>query len=133
MTHLNWREDGYCKGGDLLGIIRVGDMIYFQDYEWYEGLKDGDLKEETLKEKAILEGSWGMRIEKERIFALEEYWWGKKDDEESSEDACSNYLPNDEGINDDNDAIQASQESFDDHEPKNNDDDIGDIDDYLIP
>ncbi|GKB34421.1 hypothetical protein Tco_0879363 [Tanacetum coccineum] len=57
---------------------------------------------------------------------------GKKDDEESSKDAWSNYLPNDEGINDDNDAIQASQEWFDDHEPKNDDDDIRDIDDYLI-
>ncbi|GJZ73688.1 hypothetical protein Tco_0637834 [Tanacetum coccineum] len=55
----NWKEDGYCNGGNLPGMIQVGNMVYFQNYEWYEGLEDGDLKEEALKEKAILEGSWG--------------------------------------------------------------------------
>ncbi|GJS82929.1 hypothetical protein Tco_0749470 [Tanacetum coccineum] len=97
-------------------MIRVGNMIYFQDYEWYEGLEDGDLKEENLKEKAILEGSWGHENRKgknlcswlkesfsnyheldyEFMLKLKEYWWGKKEEEESSEDAWSNYLPNDE-------------------------------------
>ncbi|GKE37483.1 hypothetical protein Tco_1460888, partial [Tanacetum coccineum] len=63
---------------------------------------------------------------------LEEYLRGKKDDEESSEDSWSNNLPNDD--NDDNDAIQANQEWFDDHEPmEGDDDDIGDLADYLIP
>ncbi|GKC38572.1 hypothetical protein Tco_1050956 [Tanacetum coccineum] len=52
---------------------------------------------------------------------------GKKEEEESSENAWSNYLPND-----DNDAIQATQERFDNHEPMEDDDDIGDLDDYLI-
>ncbi|GKE68250.1 hypothetical protein Tco_1526322, partial [Tanacetum coccineum] len=49
----------------------------------------------------------------------------------TSDDAWINYLPND-----DNDAIQANQERFDDHEPMeddDDDDDIGDLDDYLIP
>ncbi|GJU45596.1 hypothetical protein Tco_1202862 [Tanacetum coccineum] len=111
-------------------MIRVGNLIYFQDYEWYEGLEDGDLKEENLKEKAILEGSWGHKNRKgknlyswlkesfgnyheldyELMLKLEEYWWGKKEEEESSEDAWSNYLPRDD-----------------------DDDDIGDLDDYLIP
>nr|GEU28599.1 hypothetical protein [Tanacetum cinerariifolium] len=58
---------------------------------------------------------------------------GKKEEEESSEGAWRNYLPNYEGINDDNNAIQANQEWFDDHEPMEDDDDIGDLDDYLIP
>ncbi|GJR02851.1 putative reverse transcriptase domain-containing protein [Tanacetum coccineum] len=63
------------------------------------------------------------------MMKTEEYWWGKKEEEESSEDAWSNYLPND-----DNDEIQADQERFDDHEPmEDDDDDIGDLDDYLIP
>ncbi|GJW83042.1 hypothetical protein Tco_0156187 [Tanacetum coccineum] len=62
-----------------------------------------------------------------RIIQVEEYWWGKKEEEESSENAWSNYLPND-----DNDAIQATQERFDNHEPMEDDDDIGDLDDYLI-
>ncbi|GJW57838.1 hypothetical protein Tco_0104569 [Tanacetum coccineum] len=68
-------------------------------------------------------------LDYELMMKLEEYWWGKKDDEEPSEDAWSNNLPND-----DNDAIQANQERFDDHEPmEGDDDDIGDLDDYLIP
>ncbi|GKC79779.1 hypothetical protein Tco_1130553, partial [Tanacetum coccineum] len=46
-----------CNGGNLSGMIRVGNMTYFQNYEWYEGLEDGDLKDEALKEKAIFEGS----------------------------------------------------------------------------
>ncbi|GKE10659.1 hypothetical protein Tco_1414210, partial [Tanacetum coccineum] len=37
-------------------------------------------------------------------------------------------------INNKNDAIQANQEWFDDHEPiEDDDDDIRDLDDYLIP
>ncbi|GJT81514.1 ribonuclease H-like domain-containing protein [Tanacetum coccineum] len=109
----NWKEDRYCNGGNLPEMIQVGNMVYFQNYEWYEGLEDGDLKEEASKEKAILEGSWGQ---------------GKKEEEESREDAWSNYF-----LNDDNDAIQANQERFDDHEPmKDDDNDIGDLDDYLI-
>ncbi|GKC19725.1 hypothetical protein Tco_1021875 [Tanacetum coccineum] len=150
----NWREDGYCNGGDLPGIIRVGNMVYFQDYEWYEGLEDGSLKEEALKKKLYWKDHGDMRIEKEKIFALKE--------KESSEDAWSNYLPNDKwehrkdttyiksnvnsnydaynnvcqmfrnraGINNDNDAIQANQEWFDEHEPmEDDDDDMGDLDD----
>ncbi|GKB97585.1 hypothetical protein Tco_0983722, partial [Tanacetum coccineum] len=158
-------EDRYCNGGDLPGMIRVGNMVYFQDYEWYEGLEDGDLKEETLNEKSILKGSWGHEnrrgknfcswlkeifrdyheLDYELMLKLKEYWWAKKEEEESSEDAWSNYLPDDEwkhyehttyiktGINYDNDSIQTNQEWFDDHEPiGDDDDDIGDLDDYLI-
>ncbi|GKE52118.1 hypothetical protein Tco_1487274 [Tanacetum coccineum] len=69
------------------------------------------------------------------MMMLEEHWWGKKDEEESSDDAWRNHLPNDEWehferIN--NDVIQANQERFDDHEPWDNNDDIEDLDDYLI-
>ncbi|GJW29508.1 hypothetical protein Tco_0046383 [Tanacetum coccineum] len=58
---------------------------------------------------------------------LEEYWWGKKEEEESSDGAWSNYSPND-----DNDAIQVGQEQFDNHKLMEDDDDIIDLDDYLI-
>ncbi|GJV78082.1 hypothetical protein Tco_1509666 [Tanacetum coccineum] len=54
----NSNEDGFCNGGDLPGMVRVGYMTYFQDYEWYNELVDGNLKEESLKQKAIYE-SWG--------------------------------------------------------------------------
>ncbi|GKF17674.1 hypothetical protein Tco_0062592, partial [Tanacetum coccineum] len=61
------------------------------------------------------------------MLKLEEYWWGKKEKEESSEDAWRNYLPNDEWEH-------SNQEWFVDHEPiDDDDDDIENLDDYLIP
>ncbi|GJX68989.1 hypothetical protein Tco_0304716 [Tanacetum coccineum] len=54
-------------------MIRVGNMVYFQDYEWIYHILDYEL-----------------------MLKLEEYWWGKKGEEELSEDAWSNYLPNEE-------------------------------------
>ncbi|GKD69854.1 hypothetical protein Tco_1323944 [Tanacetum coccineum] len=72
--HVQWptcnsSEEGYCNGENLPGMIRVGNMNYFQNYKWYEGLEDGNLKNEALKEKAILEGSWDMKIEREIKFS----------------------------------------------------------------
>ncbi|GJY94592.1 hypothetical protein Tco_0510953 [Tanacetum coccineum] len=34
----------------------IGNTLYYQDLEWYEALKDSKLKEETLRNKAIMEG-----------------------------------------------------------------------------
>ncbi|GJY15041.1 hypothetical protein Tco_0385463 [Tanacetum coccineum] len=44
-------EEGFSNGGELPRMIRVGYMTYFQDYEWYDNLMDGKLKEEALKQK----------------------------------------------------------------------------------
>ncbi|GJY59254.1 hypothetical protein Tco_0459146 [Tanacetum coccineum] len=52
----SWRDDGYCNGGNLPGAYIVGNAPRYQDFEWYEALKDGKLKEEALKNKAIMEG-----------------------------------------------------------------------------
>ncbi|GKA11692.1 hypothetical protein Tco_0691238 [Tanacetum coccineum] len=30
----NSNEDGFCNGGELPGMVRIGYMTYFQDYEW---------------------------------------------------------------------------------------------------
>nr|GEY25389.1 hypothetical protein [Tanacetum cinerariifolium] len=46
-------EDGFCNGGELPGMVRVGYMTYFQDYEWYNELADKNLKEEAFKQKDI--------------------------------------------------------------------------------
>ncbi|GKB07421.1 hypothetical protein Tco_0835705 [Tanacetum coccineum] len=59
-----------------------------------------------------------------------------KEEEKLSEGAWSNHLPsnhlpNDEGINNDNDAIKANQELFNDHEPMEDDDDIGNLEKNL--
>ncbi|GJV02974.1 hypothetical protein Tco_1336543 [Tanacetum coccineum] len=71
---------------------------------WYEGLEDGDLKDEALKEKAILEGSWGHENREGKNFCS----WLKE---------CF-----------------VDQERFDSHGPMqdNGDDDIIGLDDYLI-
>ncbi|GKB22715.1 hypothetical protein Tco_0862116 [Tanacetum coccineum] len=33
-----------------------GKSLHYQDYEWYESLKDSELKEQALRNKAIMEG-----------------------------------------------------------------------------
>ncbi|GJV48015.1 hypothetical protein Tco_1438227 [Tanacetum coccineum] len=53
---LDWREDGYCNGGNIPGAYIVGNTLRYQDLEWYDALKDSELKEETLRNKAIMEG-----------------------------------------------------------------------------
>ncbi|GJX82493.1 hypothetical protein Tco_0331974 [Tanacetum coccineum] len=107
----NSNKDGYCNRGNLPGIIQIGNMTYFQNYEWYDALEDDDLKNEALIEKAILEGSRGHEnregenfcswlkecfgnyheLDYELMRKLEEYWWGKKEEEESSDDTWSHY------------------------------------------
>ncbi|GJS89650.1 hypothetical protein Tco_0772286 [Tanacetum coccineum] len=53
---LSWKDDGYCNGDNLPGAYIVGNTLHYQDLEWYEALKDSKLKEEALKNKAIMEG-----------------------------------------------------------------------------
>ncbi|GKE84979.1 hypothetical protein Tco_1558721, partial [Tanacetum coccineum] len=52
----SWREDGYCNRGNLPGAYIVGNTLHYQDLEWYDALKDSELKEEALRNKAIMEG-----------------------------------------------------------------------------
>ncbi|GJT25293.1 hypothetical protein Tco_0895230 [Tanacetum coccineum] len=109
-----WLEDGIWKEptDDICHqckpfCFKNGHAEWPTYYELYEGLENGDLKEETLKEKAILEGSWGHEntkgnnffswlkekfcnyheLDYELMLKLEEYWWRMKEEEESSEDA----------------------------------------------
>ncbi|GKB37302.1 hypothetical protein Tco_0882244 [Tanacetum coccineum] len=51
-----YKNDGYCNGGNLPGAYIVGNSLHYQDYEWYEGLKDSELKEQALRNKVIIEG-----------------------------------------------------------------------------
>ncbi|GJY88562.1 hypothetical protein Tco_0503190 [Tanacetum coccineum] len=51
-----WRNDGFCNGGNLPGAYIIGNSLHYQDYEWYEALEDSELKEEALRNKAIMEG-----------------------------------------------------------------------------
>ncbi|GKD83187.1 hypothetical protein Tco_1350026 [Tanacetum coccineum] len=52
----SWRDDGYRNEGNLPGAYIVGNALRYQDFGWYEALKDGKFKEEALKNKAITEG-----------------------------------------------------------------------------
>ncbi|GKB26066.1 hypothetical protein Tco_0865467 [Tanacetum coccineum] len=52
----SWKDDGYCNGGNFPGAYIVGNTLRYQDLEWYDALKDSKLKEEALKNKAIMEG-----------------------------------------------------------------------------
>nr|GEV27847.1 integrase, catalytic region, zinc finger, CCHC-type, peptidase aspartic, catalytic [Tanacetum cinerariifolium] len=52
----SWRDDGYCNGGNLPGAYIVGNALCYQDFKWYKALKKDKLKEEALKNKAIMEG-----------------------------------------------------------------------------
>ncbi|GJS09613.1 reverse transcriptase domain-containing protein [Tanacetum coccineum] len=49
-------NDGYFNGGNFLEAYIIGNSLHYQDYEWYEALKDRELKEEALRNKAIMEG-----------------------------------------------------------------------------
>ncbi|GJW09961.1 hypothetical protein Tco_1575788 [Tanacetum coccineum] len=52
----SWREDGFCNGGNLPGAYVIGNSLHYQDLEWYEALEDSKLKDEALRNKAIMEG-----------------------------------------------------------------------------
>nr|GEZ39880.1 hypothetical protein [Tanacetum cinerariifolium] len=49
-------DDGYCNGGNLPRTYIIGNQLHYQDYEWYEALEDSELKDEALRNKAIMDG-----------------------------------------------------------------------------
>ncbi|GKA56580.1 hypothetical protein Tco_0755652 [Tanacetum coccineum] len=52
----SWKDDGYCNGGNLPRTYIIGNQLHYQDYEWYEALEYSELKNEALRNKAIMEG-----------------------------------------------------------------------------
>ncbi|GKE13791.1 hypothetical protein Tco_1421368 [Tanacetum coccineum] len=112
-----------------------------------------NLEEEDLsKDNEIVELEeywWGKKEEEESSeddwsnYLPNDEWEHYEDTAYEKSDVNSNHntynnvcqiFKNRARINDDNDAIQANQEWFDNHEPmEDDDDDIGDLDDYLIP
>ncbi|GJY41144.1 hypothetical protein Tco_0428414 [Tanacetum coccineum] len=53
---VDWRNAGFCNGGNLPGAYIIRNSLHYQDYEWYEALMDRELKEQALRNKAIMEG-----------------------------------------------------------------------------
>ncbi|GKB38953.1 hypothetical protein Tco_0883895 [Tanacetum coccineum] len=66
----SWMNDGYFNGGNFPRAYVVGNSLRYQDFKRYDALEDGELKEEALKKKAIMEGLID------------------KDDESSKEERC---------------------------------------------
>ncbi|GJU15134.1 hypothetical protein Tco_1143100 [Tanacetum coccineum] len=67
----NAGDDGYCNGGNLTETYIIRNQLHYQDYEWYEALEDSELKDEALRNKAIMEGfindgGGGSRYKQER-------------------------------------------------------------------
>ncbi|GKD66566.1 hypothetical protein Tco_1308674, partial [Tanacetum coccineum] len=52
----SWMDDRYCNGGNLPGTYIIGNQLHYQNLEWYEALEDCELKDEALRNKAIMEG-----------------------------------------------------------------------------
>ncbi|GJU20318.1 hypothetical protein Tco_1153660 [Tanacetum coccineum] len=50
----SWKEDGYCNGGNFPDAYHIGNSLHYQDLEWYEALEDSELKDEALRNKAIM-------------------------------------------------------------------------------
>ncbi|GJZ81875.1 hypothetical protein Tco_0646869 [Tanacetum coccineum] len=57
LNYLLWMDHGYCNGGNLPGTYIIGNQLHYQGLEWYEALEDCELKDEALRNKAIMEGS----------------------------------------------------------------------------
>ncbi|GJR75844.1 hypothetical protein Tco_0088209 [Tanacetum coccineum] len=51
-----WKEPTPVKHYGKPFNYKIGNSLYYQDLKWYEALEDGELKEEALKHKAIVEG-----------------------------------------------------------------------------
>nr|GEZ61222.1 hypothetical protein [Tanacetum cinerariifolium] len=52
----SWNEDEYYNGGNLPGAYIVRNTLLYQDLEWFDALKDIELKNKALRNKAIMEG-----------------------------------------------------------------------------
>ncbi|GKD51934.1 hypothetical protein Tco_1280910 [Tanacetum coccineum] len=100
----SWKDDGYCNRGNLPGAYIIGNTLRYQDLEWYEALKDGKLKEEALKNKAITDG----RIDEDDESSNE--GWKRWDDFDNTN------RDNEESENEMEHEEEERCEVFDDHE-----------------
>ncbi|GJY62546.1 reverse transcriptase domain-containing protein [Tanacetum coccineum] len=140
---------------DLLGFKMYEDYNNAWIYKWNSKVPWVDEKPWNYHELdyelmlKLEEYWWGKKEEEE---SSEDAWRNNLPNDEWEHCEHTNYIETDvnsnhdtyynvcqifknhAGINNDNDAIQANQERFDDHEPMedDDDDDIRDLDDYLI-
>ncbi|GJR22149.1 hypothetical protein Tco_0970676 [Tanacetum coccineum] len=52
----SWKNDRYCNEGNLPGAYHIRNSLHYQDLAWYEAVEDCELKDESLRNKAIMKG-----------------------------------------------------------------------------
>ena len=57
----DYKSDGTCNGGSIIGMRRVGNDVTFEDYEWYDNVEDCPRKSEALQEKGRIERLKGLK------------------------------------------------------------------------
>ncbi|GKE46505.1 hypothetical protein Tco_1477763 [Tanacetum coccineum] len=55
-SHVLIMEYGRNRNQKFPGAYHIGNSLHYQDLEWYEALEDRELKDEALRNKAIIEG-----------------------------------------------------------------------------
>ncbi|GJW50130.1 hypothetical protein Tco_0091481 [Tanacetum coccineum] len=50
-----WAKPIKDEYGDLPGLIHEGNLIHYEDYEWYDTIEESELKVEALNNKRMLE------------------------------------------------------------------------------
>ncbi|GJQ90656.1 hypothetical protein Tco_0001795 [Tanacetum coccineum] len=106
----NWEEDGYCNEGKLPGMIR--------------GKKEGEESSDD---------AWNHYSPIDEWEDYEHTTYIETDvnpNQNTFNNVCQIFKDRSGMTNED--AIQSNQEWFDEHEPMEDDDDISDLDDYLI-
>ncbi|GJU50253.1 hypothetical protein Tco_1219808 [Tanacetum coccineum] len=68
------RNDGLCNGENLPRAYIFRNLLHYQDYEWYEALEDDKLKEEALRNKAIMEGVVNEEDDDESRYKQKKQW-----------------------------------------------------------
>ncbi|GJW22090.1 hypothetical protein Tco_0032712 [Tanacetum coccineum] len=65
------------KVGNLPETFIIENQLHYQDYEWYKALEDSELKDEALRNKAIMEGFIKDDDDESRPREgnIDEYWW----------------------------------------------------------
>ncbi|GJZ28714.1 hypothetical protein Tco_0573361 [Tanacetum coccineum] len=106
----NWKKEKYCNGGYLLGVIRIKDKIYFESYEWtyYSPSDEWEDFEHTNHIGSNANSNYNPYLDVSRIF-------------------------NDHARTNNDYKTPKNEERFDKHGLMGDeDDDIGDLEDYLI-
>ncbi|GJY99039.1 hypothetical protein Tco_0516469 [Tanacetum coccineum] len=78
--------NGFCNGGELPGMVRVGCMTYFQDHKWYDELADGDPSIYQVKRFEVIKYSFDADDE---YVAIKEHEYF--DHSRANIDACQDY------------------------------------------